>query len=175
MSQSMGGLVATAEEQYKKLNLPSLPDSVRELFVTFAPWLALLGGILGLLVFIPGVLLLLTLSPLAGAGGAGIGYVLSIIHLILSAAGAVISLMAFSGLRKHTLRGWTLLFWAAAVYFVAGLLPISISGIIGAVLGVAISLYVLFQIKPYYDGTRSIPVAAPAAPPPSPPSEPAAV
>jgi len=163
MSQSMnqsGDLVSTAEETYNKLNLPALPEAITELLVTFAPWLSLLAGVIGLLVFIPGVLFLLFFSPLAGLGGAGLGYVFSIIHLILSAAGAVVSLMAFSGLRRRNLRGWTLLFWATVIYFVAGLLPISIGSLIGAIIGAAISLYLLFQIKPYYDGRRMAPVNA---------------
>jgi hypothetical protein len=165
MSQSLGGLVATTEEQYKKLNLPALPDSIRELLVTFAPWLSLLGGILGLITFIPGVLVLLALAPVAGVGGAGLGFIFTVIHLILSAVGSVISLMAFGGLRKRTLPGWTLLFWASVVSIVAGLLPLSVGSLIGTVFGAAISLYLLFQIKPYYDGTRVI--ASPAVTPPA--------
>lgn len=152
------GLVATAEETYNRLNPPSLPVSVKELLVTFAPWLALLGGALGLLVFIPGMLVLLALSPLAALGGGGLGYVATIIHLILSAVGAVISLMAFGGLRRRSISGWTMSFWATAVYLIAGLLPLTLGSIFSTVIGGAISLYILFQLKPYYDGT----IAAPA-------------
>jgi hypothetical protein len=134
MSQSMGGLVATTEEQYKKLNLPAWPDSVRELFVSFAPWFALLVGLLGLLTFIPGLIALLTLSAVAGAFGAGIGWVLGIISLILNAAGAVTALMAFSGLRKHTLAGWSMLFMTACLFFLSGVVQLSIGAIIGAII-----------------------------------------
>jgi hypothetical protein len=158
MSQSTG-LVSTAEEAYQKLNLPSLPASITELLVTFAPWLSLLGGVLGLLVFIPGALVLLVISPLAGVGGAGLGYIATIIHLILSAAGAVVSLMAFSGLRKRSLGGWTLAFWASAIYIVAGLLPLSLGAIVGTIIGAAVALYFLFQVKPYYDGSRVAPAS----------------
>jgi hypothetical protein len=145
--------VLTAEETYKKLNPPSLPASIKELLVTFAPWLSLLGGAFGLLVFIPGMIFLLVLSPLAGMGGAGIGFVGTLIHLLLSVAGAVVSLMAFSGLRRRTLAGWTLAFWATAIYVVAGLLPLSIGGIVSTLFGGAVALYLLFQTKPYYDGS----------------------
>src|SRR5687767_6007416 len=147
------GLVATAEETYKRVNPPSLPASIKELLVTFAPWLSLLGGVVGLLVFIPGLLVLVALSPLAGLAGAGLGYVGTIINLILSAVGAVLSLMAFSGLRKRSYSGWTLAFWATAVYLVAGLFPLSIGSVLSTAIGGAIGLYVLFQTKPYYDGT----------------------
>jgi len=157
MAQSRG-LVATAEETYNRVNPPSLPAALKELLVTFAPWLSLLGGALGLLVFIPGVLLLLVLSPVAAAGGAGLDYVGTILHLILSAAGAVMSILAFSGLRQRTLAGWTMAFWATAAYLVAGFVPIGIGSIIGALIGGAIGLYVLFQVKPYYDGTIVEPV-----------------
>ncbi len=153
------GLVATAEQTYNRVNPPSMPASVKELLVTFAPWLALLGGAIGLLVFIPGMLVLLVLSPLAALGGGGLGYVGTIIHLILSAVGAVISLMSFSGLKRRSYSGWTMAFWASAIYIVAGLLPLSLGAIFGTVIGAAVSLYILFQIKPYYDGTIVAPVA----------------
>ena len=156
MSQS-SGLMATAEDTYNRVNPPPLPASIKELLVTFAPWLSLLGGVIGLLVFIPGILVLLALSPVAGAAGAGLGYVSTIIHLILSAAGAVMSLMAFGGLRRRSLAGWTMAFWATAVYLVAGLLPLGIGSLIGTIIGGAIALYVLFQTKPYYDGTIAPP------------------
>lgn len=155
------GLVATAEETYNRVNPPSLPASVKELLVTFAPWLAVLGGVIGLLVFIPGMLVLLVLSPFAALGGGGLGYVATIIHLILSAVGAVMSLMAFGGLRRRSMAGWTMSFWATAVYLIAGLLPLGFGSLLGTVIGGAISLYILFQVKPYYDGT--VPAPAPAA------------
>ena len=164
MSQSSQstGLVETAEATYNKLDLPSLPASIKELLITFAPWLSLLSGVLGLLVFIPGAVVLLVISPLAGTAGAGLGYVATIIHLILSAVGAVISLMAFSGLRQRALRGWTMMFWATAVYLVAGLLPPGIGAIISTIIGGAAGLYLLFQTKPYYDGTLAASAMAPA-------------
>ena len=158
MAQS-SGLVATAEETYNRINPPSLPAALKELLVTFAPWLSLLGGALGLIVFIPGMLLLLVFSPVAAVGGGGLDYVGTMIHLVLSAAGAVMSVLAFAGLRRRSLAGWTMAFWATAVYLVAGLLPIGVGSIIGALIGGAIGLYVLFQIKPYYDGT----IIAPAS------------
>jgi hypothetical protein len=163
MIQSSSNVLTATEDAYNKLNLPSLPPAIKELLVTFAPWLSLLSGALGLLVFVPGALLLLVLSPVAGLGGAGLGYVMTIIHLVLSVVGAVLSLMAFRGLRKRSLGGWTMLFWATAVYLVAGLLPLSIGGLISTIIGGALALYLLFQTKPYYDGTIVPAGATPAA------------
>jgi len=157
MTQSAGA-VASAEAAYRNLNLPSLPRSITDLIVKFAPWLALIGGILLLLVTVPGTLLLLAFSPLAAIGGGGLGYVGVIFDLVISAIGAVMSILAFAGLRGRKLSGWTLLFWSSILYFVAGLLPFSLGGLIGALLGAAIGLYLLFQVKPYYDGTITDPV-----------------
>ena len=157
MTQSAGA-IASAEAAYRGLNLPSLPRSISDILVKFGPWLSLIGGILMLLVTVPGTLFLLALSPLAAMGGGSLGYVGLILDLIISAVGAVMSILAFRGLRARTLGGWTLLFWATILYAVAGLLPLSISGIIGAVLSAAIGLYILFQVKPYYDGTITDPV-----------------
>ena len=151
MSDSTG-LVTTAEQTYDRLNLPPLPASIRELLVTFAPWLSLLSGLLGLLVFPIVTLVSVILAPLIGVSGGGLGYIFGIIHLILSIAGAVLSLMAFSGLRSRSLTGWTRMFWAGAIYVVAGLLPLSFGGLITTIIGAAITFYLLFQVKPYYDG-----------------------
>jgi hypothetical protein len=159
MMQS-SGLMASAEETYNRVNPPALPASIKELLVTFAPWLALLGGVIGLMVFVPGVLVLLVLSPVAGIAGGGIGYVGTIVHLILSAVGAVMSLMSFNGLRARSFGGWTMAFWATTVYLVAGLLPLGIGSLIGTIIGGAISMYLLFQTKPYYDGTIAPPASA---------------
>ena len=161
MTQSVAGAagaIASAEAAYRGLNLPTLPRSVTDLLVKVGPWLALIGGILLLLVTVPGTLLLLLFSPLAAMGGGGLGYVGLILDLVISAIGAVMSILAFGGLRGRKLGGWALLFWASILYFVAGLFPFSIGGVIGALLGAAISLYVLFQVKPYYDGTITDPV-----------------
>lgn len=161
MSQS-AGLIQTAEETYNKVNPPSLPASIKELIVTFAPWLSLLSGVLGLLVFPLATLFSVILAPLVGMGGGGLGFIFGIIHLILSVVGAVLSLMAFSGLRSRNMTGWTRLFWSTAIYLVAGLLPLSIGGIISTIIGGAVALYLLFQTKPYYDGTVVAAAANPA-------------
>ena len=157
-STGAAGAVASAERAYRSLNLPVLPRSVTDLIVKIAPWLALVGGILMLLVTVPGTLLLLALSPVAAMGGGALGYVATILDLVISAVAAVMSILAFVPLRARKLGGWTLMFWSSVLYAVSGLLPLSFGGLIGALLGLAISLYLLFQIKPYYDGTITDPV-----------------
>ena len=68
---------------------------------------------------------------------------------------AVIFLMAFAPLKLKAQRGWDLLFLASLINIVYGVAQIFISGrgvgdFILSLIGTAIGLYLLFQVKDYY-------------------------
>jgi hypothetical protein len=46
------------------------------------------------------------------------------------------------------------------LYIIAALLPLSIGSLFSAIIGGAIGLYLLFQVKPYYDGRKVVPVVS---------------
>ena len=133
--------------------LPHLPASIVEILVKIAPWLALLGGILGLiagpLIGVLGSLgSLMTLSPYF--------MFVTIVTTVVTIANSVLLLMAFSPLRTKMMRGWVFLFWAemlSAVDIVLSLLQGQTGSIVGGVIGLAIGLYILFEIRSSYKGS----------------------
>lgn len=122
-------------EQYIKMmekwfaKLPPLPKNVTDIIVKFAPWLALIFGILGIL-------------------GSGFGVVTGgIFGPVLALVGSVLMLMAYPGLRDRKMAGWKYSFYSEAVSVAASVLALNL---FGAVISGLISFYLLFQVKSYY-------------------------
>ncbi len=146
-------IVKPLEQQYAKL--PPLPSGVREFMVSVAPWLALVLGILAILGSVTAFLGMGFLTAAAPYAAMGYGYgSMFWIPLVFGLAEGVLWLLAFQPLRKHSARGWDLLFWVFVLGLVAALLSsglyFSTFGLVWAIVVVAIELYLLFQIKPYY-------------------------
>ena len=123
-----------------------IPANIKEMIVKFGPWLNLIF----LLTFIPVILALIGLGTLisfySGAYMAGGGA--WSIYSILSLITFVLSIIALPGLFRRKLSGWNMTFYAAVVSFVSSIISGNlIGGIISAILG----LYVLFQIRSYYN------------------------
>lgn len=125
---------------------PAFPDSLIDILVTLAPWLVLLGALLGIL----GVLGLLGLGA-AYVGAIGISAYGSswqfYLGIIGGAISAILYLMAFTPLRTQKKRGWDLLYYAFLVNLMIYLVTINIFGLIISFL---IGGWVLFQIRPKY-------------------------
>lgn len=112
------------------------------------PWIALIFGILGVLGAISGLGLLTAFSPLALFGGAegvasyGTGFIAALFWLVASA----LMLAAFAGLQGHKFQGWKLMFWSEVASAVGAVLSLSLGGVLGAAIGV----YLLYQVKSHY-------------------------
>ena len=96
---------------------------------TYGPWITL-------------VLIAIAIPPLLLALGFGLSYV-TIVLLVTIGLRAI----ALPGLFARKLSGWTLLFYAQLASFAFSLLS---GSIVGAALGLTLSLYVLFQVRPLY-------------------------
>ncbi|MBW7955655.1 hypothetical protein H3C66_02880 [Patescibacteria group bacterium] len=133
--------------------LPHLPSSIVDILVKIAPWLALLGGVLGLiagpLIGILGSLgSIMTLSPYF--------MFVTIVTMVVTLANSILLLMAFSPLRQQMMRGWVFLFWAqllSVVDIVLSLLQGQTASIVGGLIGLAIGFYILFEIRGSYKGS----------------------
>ena len=139
-------------EEYLVEKVPfQLPKNVKEIIVKFAPYLAIIGVVMG----IPGVLALLgagtILAPLGLVGGImtgrpflGFGYIVSVVFL-----GVMILLegLAIPGLFSRSKKGWTYLYWSALVGVLQNIISFNVGGL---VIGGLISMYFLFQVKEYY-------------------------
>lgn len=145
-----GKLEVTLDEYLGK-KAPQLPGSWKEIIVKFAPYLAILGVVMG----VPGILALLgagtILAPLGLVGGMmtgrpllGFGYIVSIVFL-----GIMILLegLAIPGLFSKSKKAWTYLYWSALVGVVQNIISFNVGGL---VIGGLISMYFLFQVKEYY-------------------------
>ena len=120
-----------------------LPPEVREFFVKFGPWIALVFLVLSL----PALLFLLgvgtALVPFGGVGyAAGFGY-LTVVLL----AQLVLLCLALPGLFKRKMSAWRLMLYSQLIGIVFNLLS---GAIIGAIIFGLIGLYILFQIRTLY-------------------------
>lgn len=137
-------------------NLPHLPQGVIEFLVKIAPWLAGLGGIVGVFSGLG------MMSNSLGFGMswlsqlAGISPVYYLLSGLLQLVGGGILLLAFNPLKNRTHAGWLLMYWSVIVSTVQSLLPIVfisgafVSSLIGVAIGLAISLYFLFELEAAY-------------------------
>ncbi|HUR21827.1 MAG TPA: hypothetical protein VMZ90_13520 [Vicinamibacterales bacterium] len=120
-----------------------LPAEVKEFFVKFGPWIALVM----LLLALPGLLLMLGLgTAFMPFGGAVYAVGFTYITVVLLAQLVLVAL-ALPGLFKRKMSAWRLIFYSQLVGIVVNLL---MGSILGAILGAVIGLYILFQIRPLY-------------------------
>lgn len=134
-------------EDFFTKTLPSLPSNIKEILVKYGPWIALVGALLSLPVLIAALGLGAMFSSAAYYWGGmryGYGYNLAWWISILSMG---LSLWALPGLFKRQKYAWTLMFYSALATGLYNLLTFSLGSL---VIGLGLSLYVLYQIKSYY-------------------------
>jgi hypothetical protein len=125
---------------------PAIPKDIKELIVSFLPWLT----VIGLLLMIPGILAIIGLStislPVSYMVGAryGIMYFVSIIFMVIT---AILLLMAAPGLFKRQKKSWYFLYYVSIITAISDIVSLNIFGFI---LTILLGFYILFQIKEYY-------------------------
>lgn len=176
----MQGLEKALDDAFKKM--PQMPENGRKGLASAMPWLALIGGVLSLLAVWYLYQAVAWVDQWAGYANSlynSVGYAAPVsgisafawLSLALLAVQAVLFLVAFPSLRTFKKGGWNILFWAALVnvvydviYNLFGYGYANIGQLIFSLLGAAIGLYLLFQIRPMYTGAMGHSVAAkPAA------------
>ncbi len=147
----MFGKLEVILEEYLGKKAPQLPKAWKDALVKFAPYLVIIGVVVGVLGFLALLGLGTFLVPLGTIGGMmtgqpffGFGYILNILFL-----GAIVLLegLAISGLFSRSKKAWNFLYWSALVGVVQNVLSFNIGGLI---IGGLLSLYFLFQVKEYY-------------------------
>ena len=166
------------DDAFKKV--PQLPENLRKGLATAMPWLALIGGILSLIAafnlyqaiavfdqYVSGVYSAFGYaSPVAGYSA------MAWLGIIILALQAVLLLVAFPALRVFKKSGWNLILWAdiasVAYSVVVNLFSgyVNVGQLIFMLIGAAVGLYLLFQIRPYYTAAGGAPAvtATPKAP-----------
>lgn len=124
---------------------PALPESVKNFLVTIAPWMV----IISILFALPAILSLFGVN----AGLPGLFYYQALgatnysLVLIIEAIALVFYFLALPGLFSKTVSGWNFVYYAALIQTVASLLSFNI---IGGIIGLIISMYILFQVRSSY-------------------------
>jgi hypothetical protein len=133
-------------EEYLVKKAPALPDNIKEIIVKFGPWITLIMMIMLLPVILGVFGLAALLAPASFLGGANVGFSY-VVSLLFSIATLVIEGIALPGLFKRQLSAWRLMFYSTLLGAVDSLIHLNI---VGLIIGTAISLYILFQIKNKY-------------------------
>jgi hypothetical protein len=139
--------VTSLQGSYK--SLPNLPKGVSEFIVQITPWASLILGLISLIAW--GLLALLSVltSPFLALAGPGF-LVRTLAVAIVALIQGVFMLMAFPATKAGSMTGWRLLTYVAILGLISSILSLSVSNIIGGLIGAAIEFYFLFQIKSYY-------------------------
>jgi len=145
--QTLSQLEDTLEQYLVDKSPVQIPENIKELLVTFGPWLMLIGlvaqvpTLLGAIGYLSG-----GQNPYAFIGRPDIAVSLNI-RLIFQVAGMILQAIAIPGLLKRSQAGWNLLYYSVLVITVGALITFNI---FGAILGFVLSMYFLFQIRSYY-------------------------
>ena len=160
----MQGLEKALGDLFKKA--PPLPESGRSALAKALPWLALIGGVLTLIAVWNIYRLLSAVDSIYASfgyvGPAVVGYGPVIwVGLAVLVVQAVLFLAAFPALRTGKKSGWNMLFWAALVSAVYGVLGaffdgyINVGQLVFSLLGSAIGLYLLFEVRGHFGGASA--------------------
>lgn len=137
-------------ELYLVKKAPALPANIKDVIVAIAPWLTLVFVIIA----IPAILLVLGLGtllmPFGFLGGPTVGFqgMASVLALLLTLPSVVLEGMAIPGLFARSRQGWRFLFYSNII---SGIYNIATFNISGLIIGTLLSLYLLFQVKNYYE------------------------
>jgi hypothetical protein len=127
-----------------------LPAKAKEVIVQIAPWVTLIV----LIISLPAILAVFGLGTfIAGMGYYGVAlgpwYYISIAVLAVQ---AVIMGLSIPGLMQKSKRGWRLVYYSSLISAAHSLLfSGNLGGAIWSLLGSAIGLYIIFQVKSYYN------------------------
>lgn len=166
----MSDLISSIEKQFNEVFVEKapyqLPKKVKDWIVAYLPILGLVFGVLGLLATLALWQSAHTVNTLVdysnqlskyyGTGqtvrGLGFSFYATLISLL---ATSVIPILAYPGLKAGSkTRGWNLLFYSDLISLVYGIFNAvyqgGIFGLISTLLGSAIGLYFLFQIRSHY-------------------------
>ncbi len=123
---------------------PHLPPQWQEVLVKFLPFLTILFVVLSLPVLLAALGVGAFLSPFMLMGGGLGSYSLM---LVIFGISVVLEAMAIPGLFNKSAKAWRLLYWSTLVNALYNFFTFNL---VGFIVGGAISLYLLFQIKKYY-------------------------
>ncbi|MEK7594788.1 MAG: hypothetical protein AAB436_04075 [Patescibacteria group bacterium] len=154
-------------------NAPALPAGGKKMLVEWLPWLSLVFGLLslwaayGVWTWAHAASSLINYANTLSAayGGPAVADVNRLsagiwVGLAVLTIEALIYIAAFPGLRDRKKSGWNLLFYAALLNVVYGVVVLftsygGVGNLIGSLIGSAIGAYFLFQVRASYTGKKA--------------------
>jgi len=125
---------------------PALPGNIKEALASFGPWLLMVVLVLS----VPGILAAFgvgaILSPLSLFYGVSAGSNFLFSWIILASI-VVLEVKALPGLFKRKEDSWRLVYYASLLGALQSLVSFNLANFI---IGTALGMYILFQIKPLY-------------------------
>lgn len=127
--------------------LPAFPENIKDVLVQVAPWLALIGGIIGALSLITalGATTFLSFASFGNNHFTSPWYMW--LGLFWLGALTVLSILAFKPLQNKERKAWNYMYWLTLIGLVFNLLSFNI---LSALIGAFISFWILFQLKSRY-------------------------
>lgn len=123
---------------------PALPKGAKEFLVTIAPYLALLGAILGIPALLAVFGLGAVVTPFAWLAGSRTG--IFWLFWVVGAAQVALSAMAVKPLFARRGKGWRLMYYSQLLSLLSSLQYWSVGSLVMTVL----SFYLLYQVKSSY-------------------------
>ncbi len=136
--------------------VPHLPKGLVGFLAAIAPWLAGLGGVLGVFSGLNMLSMGLGISSNVWYELAGFDSEYFLVSGVLQLASAAVLLWAFKPLKARQKAGWILMFWSMAISILQNLALVILLGnfatnsLLGTVIGLAIGLYILFEVEGEY-------------------------
>ncbi len=162
-------VIKTVEKQLDEIfvkNAPKLPEGGKKWLVKYLPWITLILGILSLLAAIntwrwanASVQLIDAANQLAQTYGIDTDLnrltVWIWISLIILTIQALLYIFAFSPLKNLKKSGWNLVFYVALINIIYAVVLLfsdygGVGSFIFSMIGSAVGLYLLFQIRSHY-------------------------
>ena len=146
LTSSLKSLESEIEKLVMNPKVPGLPDNIKELIVKLSPWFALISMVMLLPLILAAFGISALALPFSYLGGLHMGFSYTL-GLVFAFGMIVLELMAIPGLFKRQESAWRLMFYSTLLSLVQQLFNFNLGGL---VIGGAISLYLLFQVKSKY-------------------------
>lgn len=138
------------EDLFTKKIAWQIPAKGKEFIVQIAPWVAIIIAVLS----IPAILAIFGIGSFFGSLAFSFGVSMGFkyyVGIAILAVQVILMFMAFPGLKDRKIKGWKYIYYSDLISGVYGIVSAyGVGDAIGSLLGTAIGLFILFQVKSYY-------------------------
>ena len=125
-------------DEYLVKKAPTIPGNIKDAIVKFGPWISIF------------LVIKLAMNILDFMGlGLNFGFIYTV-STIIDGITLVLMIMAIPKLLKQMKSGWNLMFYVALLQGINSAVLFNIWGLVMGLIGMLLSLYILFQVKSHY-------------------------